>query len=71
MKALRGIVDINDALVLQDVNRVIKWCDCCMMPSNVSRCKVLSVGTNNMRHNYYMELKGKKFEIEKRDQGFR
>ncbi len=41
----------------QDINSVVKWCDKWLMKPNYSKCKIMHIGKNNPKSEYYMEDK--------------
>jgi ribonuclease P/MRP protein subunit RPP40 len=41
----------------QDINSVVKWCDKWLMKLNYSKCKIMHIGKNNPKSEYFMEDK--------------
>jgi len=49
---LGGMADLPEgyAVIQRDSNRLEKWADSNLMKVNRGKCKVLHLGTNNLRH---------------------
>jgi ribonuclease P/MRP protein subunit RPP40 len=54
----------NSAQIQEDLNKLAEWADIWQLGFNVSKCKVMHIGSKNQEGKYYLPVNGLEIELE-------